>query len=186
MRKPILFALVVVSLALVTSGPAAAQVAPTPTDTPTDSSASNSSSERIDSQTVIVSSRVETVNNTTTAYITLSSSAVQTVTLTDAGAFLKGGEVPYRDVNLGKGETSTYAMPVTRSNGYVGLSISTEETRIYSEIIQRPSGSSGSSPFGQTGPTAGWLGGVSVVMAMTALAAIQVKRKNPEKPEDMT
>jgi hypothetical protein len=184
MRKPFFAVLLVVSLALVGSTPAVAQSA---NQTTSPQPTAQTGPERIDNQTVIVSSTTRTVNNSTTAVITLRSSAVQTVTLSDSGRFLKGGAVPTRDVNLGRGETTTIEMPVTRANGFVAVGISTEQTDLYAEVLQRPGQqSSGVDALKVLTSLQAWFAGAAVALSWFGLAAYTVMRRSGQAPEVAT
>ncbi|WP_324664173.1 hypothetical protein [Haloarcula sediminis] len=184
MRHASFAVLLVVSLALVGSTPAAAQSA---TQTPSPQPTAQTGPERIDNQTVIVSSNVRTDNNSTTAVITLRSTAVQTATLSDSGRFLKGGDVPTRSVNLGRGETTTVEMPVTRANGYVAVGISTENTDLYAEVLQRPSQESGGlDVLGALTSVQAWFAGAFVAFTWMGLAGYTVMRRYGNAPEVAT
>lgn len=117
-----------------------------------------------------------------TARITIHSEIRQSVTLTDAGKFSTGGEVARRTLDMRPGDTATVELPVTVVDGLVGVGISTNEL-LWAEVIEARN--TGSSPWEQTGPVAGWLGGASVFTVMMGIAAMKVKRKNPTAPEAM-
>ncbi|MDS0279377.1 hypothetical protein NDI85_16370 [Halomicroarcula sp. S1AR25-4] len=184
MRVPFFAALLVVSLALAGSAPAVAQTAnqtvptgPQPTATnATDATAT----ERIDGQTVIVESRY--VENASVALITLRSESVQTVTLSDAGRFQEGGKIPVRAIALRSGETATVEIPVTEQDGYVGVAISTENTPLYAEIVQQPSGG-GLDILRALGSLQAWIAGLTVAFVWMIVAGWNVLRGEDSRPE---
>lgn len=187
MKPVFLAALLVASLALVGSAPAVAQAANSPqptaplgngTDTP--ESSYREQTERIDGQTVIVESRY--VPNASVAFITIRSESVQTVSLSDAGRFQQGGKVPVRTVALRSGETTTVELPVTEQDGYVGVAISTENTPLYAEIIQQPSGG-GLDILRALGSLQAWIAGLTVAFVWMVVAGWNVLRGEDSRPE---
>ena len=185
MRYPLFAALVVLSLVLVASAPAAAQSVGTPTaSTPTGPQPTANDTEAIDNQTTIISSRLETENNQTTAYITLRSDIVQTVTLSDATAFRAGGEVPVRTIVLGAGETATVEIPIRYGEGWVGVSISTENTALYAEVLQRSGGTSGGlDALRAVAPLTAWILGILIAFVWMTIAGWSVLRSEDKRPE---
>ncbi|GGN92792.1 hypothetical protein [Haloarcula pellucida] len=189
MKPVFLAALLVASLALVGSAPAVAQAAnqssPQPTapvtnTTDTPDRSDTTQTERIDGQTVIVESRY--VPNASVALITLRSESVQTVTLSDAGRFQQGGKVPVRSVALRGGETTTVELPVTEQDGYVGVAISTENTPLYAEIVQQPSGG-GLEILRALGSLQAWIAGLTVAFVWMIVAGWNVLRGEDSRPE---
>ncbi|MBX0325581.1 hypothetical protein EGH21_21385 [Halomicroarcula sp. F13] len=187
MRFPFFAALLVVSLVLAGSAPAVAQAGNSPqptapltntTDTPGSSDATKT--ERIDGQTVIVDSEYRA--NKSVALITLRSSAGQAVTLSDAGRFQQGGKVPVRTVAIAAGETTTVELPVTEQDGYVGVAISTENTPLYAEIIQQPSGG-GLDILRALGSLQAWIAGLTVAFVWMVVAGWNVLRGEDSRPE---
>lgn len=187
MRFPLLASLLVLSLALAGSGTAVAQSADASTaSTPTGPQpTAQNGTETIDNQTTIVASRLETENNQTTAYITLRSDIVQTVALADGTAARAGGEVPARTVVLGAGETATIELPIRRGGGWVGVSISTENTLLYSEVLQRASGSSsgGLDALRAVAPLTAWILGILIAFVWMTIAGWSVLRGEEARPE---
>ena len=59
---------------------------------------------------------------------------------------------------LGSGDTATVELPIRRGGGWVGVSISTANTPLYAEVIQRGSGSGG--------------GGLDVIDALSSMQAL--------------
>jgi len=117
---------VVLALASVT-----APVAAAPADTPANSTAQRPA-ERIGPNTLLISSSYDEQNGT--ASVVIESERPQTITVSDAGAFSKGGEIPRRITVFGSGERRTIELPATKINGKIGLAISTDET-LYAEVI---------------------------------------------------
>jgi len=144
----------------------------TPTDT-----------RRIDSQTVIVESEYRA--NESMALITLRSRAAQTVTFTDAGRFRQGGQVPVQVEVLRPGETATFEVPVTEVDGWAGVAISTERTRLYSEIVKRPSGG-GLDILKALSSLQAWFAGVTVAFTWMIIAGYNVLRREDGSPRVAT
>jgi len=89
--------------------------------------------ERIEQGFTLVNSSYSA--DTGTAELTLRTDSTRAVTLTDAGAFYKGGEMTRRTVILESG-THTVELPVTKTpGGSVGVTIATSET-LYAEPIK--------------------------------------------------
>lgn len=155
----------------------------TPTGTPTarpQPTAQNETTERIDANTVLVDSRYQP--NESVAFITIRSEASQAITLVDAGSFLEGGKPPSRTVAVHGGLTTTIKLPVTERDGYVGVSISTEETPVYAEILERPT--DGGLEILRTLSTLGaWGAGILVAFVWMVLAGISVMRGEDSRPE---
>jgi ABC-type Fe3+-hydroxamate transport system substrate-binding protein len=100
-------------------------------ETPQNNTTSDSTGEQIQDGLTLVSSSYDGNGSAT---VTLRAETYETVTITDAGAFASGGEIPRRVVVLDPGET-TVEMPVTESgSGLVGVTIGTNET-LYAEPI---------------------------------------------------
>jgi len=132
----LLTALVVVSLA--TGGAVAQESNTTNASAP---AADTGDYEQIDNATYLVGSSVDL--DTETASITLYSEIPQEVTISDAGAFVEGGEVPQRTVYLKPGEKTTVEMPITVADQqlgqqYAGVSITTAKT-LYAEPLETSS-----------------------------------------------
>jgi hypothetical protein len=91
--------------------------------------------ERIDNQTVLLSSSYDSENGSAT--IVLRSEIPQKVTVADGGGFIEGGEVTTRSVYVDAEEPTRIEIPVTEtSSGWVGVSISTTST-LYSEPLTK-------------------------------------------------
>ncbi|MHB9288121.1 hypothetical protein ACKVMT_13910 [Halobacteriales archaeon Cl-PHB] len=91
--------------------------------------------ERIDENTVLLASSYDP--QTGEATVSLRSSTLQQITLSDAGAFIEGGVVQQRSVTAKPGETLRVSMPVTKANEYVGVTVATRST-VYAEPIEVP------------------------------------------------
>jgi len=198
MRFLILFTLAVVSLAAVT--PAGA----TPTATAGNNSttldnvtteltnpeptAQGSESEptdttRIDQNTVLVDSEYRA--NESVALLTIRSKTVQTLTFSDGGQFRQGGKVPVTVEPFRAGETATIEVPVTEVDGWVGVAISTENTRLYSEIIKQPS-AGGLDILRALSSLQAWLAGVLVAFTWMVIAGWNVLRREDGSPRVAT
>lgn len=175
-RRALLAALLAVAaIAVVPVGTVAAQNA-TATDTP-----DASRSERIDQNTRLVSAEYNA--DTGEAVITLESDSLQDVVITDAGDFMAGGVVDQRTVQFRPDERATIRMPVTKHEGYVGISITTRTGTLYA--VPMKARGTGTNPFSQVAPTLAWLGGAGTVMTMTGYAAVRTRRSDPDEPEPM-
>ncbi len=140
-----LLALLVVSLGCVSAPTAAQSAGNLPAETPGPQPTANATdTTRIDGQTEIVGS--EYLPDEGIARITLRSSAVQTVTISDAGRFQEGGKIPVRTVAMRSDDTATVEIPVTEKDGYVGVAISTANTPLYAEIVNGPPVAGSKSP----------------------------------------
>jgi len=181
MRSIFFVALLVVSLGCV-SAPAVAQSAGNlPAETPGPQPTANATeTTRIDGQTEIVGS--EYLPDEGIARITLRSSAVQTVTISDAGRFQEGGKIPVRTVALRSDDTATVEIPVTEKDGYVGVAISTENTPLYAEIVQQPSGD-GLDILRALSSLQAWLAGAGVAFIWMIIAGYNVIRSENGRPE---
>ncbi|MBX0304739.1 hypothetical protein [Haloarcula salinisoli] len=185
MRFPLFALLLVVSATLVGSTPAVAQSANQADASPQPTAASTT--ERIDNQTTIVESRIVTEGNRSVVRLTLRSESAQAISISDASRFRQGGEVPVRTVVMKAGETATYEIPINSSSGYVALSISTEQTPLYAEILQRPaSESSGLDVLRALTSIQAWFAGAFVAFTWVGLAAYTVVRRTGQAPEVAT
>jgi len=82
--------------------------------------------ERIDNSTVVLDSSYS--SRTGRATLTIRSERLQTVTLSDAGGFLSGGEIAQNSVILKAGSTQDITVDATKVDGYVGVSVATPTT----------------------------------------------------------
>jgi len=123
---------VLVGLGLVTAS-ATAQELPGDQPTPTPTPNGTDSGERIQTGLELLSSEYDGEGSATLKFRV--TGAPVAVTITDAGAFQRGGEIDRRTVVLDEG-THTVEMPVTESpNGLVGVTIGTNEV-LYAEPIK--------------------------------------------------
>lgn len=103
------------------------------TDTPTRNvTAYDGPGERVDGGLVLLESSYE--NSTGQVSLTFEASEPTAVTLVDAGGFQEGGVLHQRHFIVDPGE-STYQFPVTKIDGWVGVSITTDEV-VYAEPIR--------------------------------------------------
>jgi len=156
-----------------TAVPSPSPIAHSPQSTPTDTT-------RIDSQTVIVDSEYR--DNESMALLTIRSRAAQTVTFTDAGRFRQGGQVPVQVEVLRPGETATFEVPVTEVDGWAGVAISTERTRLYSEIVKQPSGG-GLDILKTLSSLQAWAAGAAIAFVWMVVAGYNVMRREDGRPE---
>ncbi|RLM96221.1 hypothetical protein [Haloarcula sp. Atlit-7R] len=181
MRSIFFVALLVVSLGCVSAPTAAQSAGNLPAETPGPQPIANATeTTRIDGQTEIIGS--EYLPDEGIARITLRSSAVQTVTISDAGRFQKGGKIPVRTVAMRSDDTATVEIPVTEKDGYVGVAISTANTPLYAEIVQQPSGG-GLDILRALSSLQAWLAGATVAFIWMIIAGYNVIRGENGRPE---
>ena len=82
--------------------------------------------ERIDNNTVIVDKEYRPEEGR--AILTIRSSERQTITLSDAGGFIEGGEIAQNTVRVDANSTQEIGVSVTKVQGFVGVSVATEGT----------------------------------------------------------
>lgn len=124
--------------------------------------------ERIDRNTVILESDYSEKSGVAT--VTLESDRVQRVTLSDAGAFVTGGQVNQKTTVLKPDEPTTVRLDVTEVDGRVGVSISTSKT-LYAHIIEVPNYLFYSDPGWGTVRIVGFGSGFGVLFALGAEVA---------------
>ena len=181
MRAIFFVALLVVSLGCISAPTAAQSAGNLPAETPGPQPTANATdTTRIDGQTEIVGS--EYLPEEGIARITLRSSGVQTVTISDAGRFQEGGKIPVRTVAMRSDDTATIEIPVTEKDGYVGVAISTANTPLYAEIVQRPSGG-GLDILRALSSLQAWLAGATVAFIWMIVAGYNVIRGENGRPE---
>jgi len=181
MKRILSVALVLLVVASFGVGSAAAQPE-IPTHTPSPDAGQNQTHERIDNATVLVSSSFD--NGTAT--VVIESEIPQEIVLSDAGDFVQGGEVDQRTVFLEPGERARISMPVTKTNGFAGLSISTQET-LYAVPLENESTTEQVSWFQsestwRTVQTAA-VGGASGVLVVALLLAYRLRDGGKERTE---
>jgi len=156
--------LAVLALGLVASSPAAAQ----------NQSANGSlpeTAEQIDRDTTLISAEYDEESGE--AVVTLESNTLQDITLSDAGAFVAGGEVRQRTVTVRPDERVTIRMPVTKTDGYTGVSIATRQT-LYAVPIETSADMFSGSATWETAQAAAVGGGVGV-LALTGVIAWRMR-----------
>ena len=136
--------------------------------------------ERIDPNTVIVDAEYRA--NESVALITIRSRSSQTITLSDGGQFRQGGKVPVTVEPFRAGETATIEVSVTEVDGMVGVAISTENTRLYSEIIEDNTGG-GLDILRTLSSVQAWLAGAAIAFVWMAVAGWSVMRREGGRPE---
>jgi hypothetical protein len=82
--------------------------------------------ERIDQNTVVLDRKY--IVETGRAVLTIRSDTLQSITLTDGGAFIEGGEIAQNSVTLRPGETANVSVSATKVQGFVGASVATQQT----------------------------------------------------------
>lgn len=196
MRYFSLITLVVLAVSLVATAPigvvatetpspsptATTSLQPTVTDTP-GSTPNATDIERIDENTVIVASEWD--EDAGVARITVQSKTTQTVTFSDAGKFVQGGKVPVTATAIRAGTTTTVEVPVTEVDGRVGVAISTDDTALYSEILEQPSGD-GLGILEAVSTIQAWLGGATIAFVWMVIAGWSVIRREGGRPEVAT
>lgn len=125
-RSACIAALAAVLLLIGTAAPVAAQSVEISAENETTPAGNAPETVRIDSQTTLLDSGFN--SETGMAYVKIRSDTLQQITITDAGAFLQGGEIPRRSVMVKPGETTTIKIPATKVRGFVAVSVATPET----------------------------------------------------------
>jgi hypothetical protein len=160
-----LFAAALATHALI--GTAAAQATETPTEP-----AGSPAGEQIDNATVLVSSSYD--GSTGEATVKIRSEKLQEITVSDAGAFISGGQVAQRTVLVEPGETAKITLPATEAEGYVGVSIATSQT-LYAEPIHSSGGLSPPNDSGLAGLFSG------IVLMFLSVIGYHTYRKRKTK-----
>lgn len=168
-------ALLLLVLATPVAGATVNQEAPVPTTSTT--TENEPSGERIDSELVLVSKDYDGSGSVTLVFESDSSKAV---TLSDAGAFVDGGEVAQRTLVLDPGRNTVEFGVSQTENGYAGVSIGTKE-RLYAVPLKTQT-TLIEGPFARgdvyTAGAAGLLAGLGV----TALIAYRTKNETGGEP----
>lgn len=94
------------------------------------------------------------------------------------------GTFAIRQYDLSPGKT-TVSIPARKFNGVAMVTLTTRQCIAAGSCPYLQAGGGSPSPYERTGSTAGWLGGATVAMIMTGLAAYRIKNRNPSKPEEM-
>jgi hypothetical protein len=176
-RKIALCVVLALVLAAVAGVPAAAaQDGPQPMTTAEgNSTADQRQGSQIDPDLRLVSTSYDGAG---TATLVFETDTAKAVTLADAGGFMDGGHINRRTFVLDGEGTHTVEFQVTESEqGYVGVSIATEEV-LYAEVIAEPT----VSPFSGASGTTGWMGGASIVLISFVAAGVYVRRKEGGEP----
>lgn len=144
--------------------PAAAQETATPTAA---GNATGATGETIDQNTVLLNSSYDGAKGTVS--VTIRSETLQQITVTDAGAFMEGGEIARRTVTVRPDQPTTIEIPATEYQGSVGVSIATAST-LYAEPIEvRDAWFQGDSTWTDT-QAAGAGSALGVLLVVAALA----------------
>lgn len=128
-------------------------------------------SEIIDENTRLISAEFDEESGE--AVVTIESDALQDIVISDAGAFVQGGEVRQRTVTAKPGERTTIRMPVTKVDGYTGVSIATRQT-LYAVPIKTSADMFSGSATWETAQTAA-VGGAVGVLAITGVLAYRLR-----------
>jgi len=166
MRKYILTGIVAIALVSVLI-PAATSPAVAQSDNSTEEP---SDTEIIDENTRLVSAEYDEEDGE--AVVTIESATPQAITVTDAGAFIQGGEVRQRTVTVTPGR-STIRMAVTKVDGYTGVSIATRQT-LYAVPIETSADVFAGSATWET-VQAGAVGGAFGVIALAGVIAWRMR-----------
>ena len=179
-KRLTLLVVAVVVLAVFGATGAVAQEVPDPTNTTTTTTTTTPDGERIDNSTRLLNSSYDA--ETGEVSITLHSDTLQTIVLSDAGAFVEGGVVEQRSVTVRPDETITVTMPATRTErGYVGVSISTRGT-LYAEPIEAQTDFFDGQSTWQTVQTAA-VGGAFGVLVVTGIIAYRLRKGGSHRVE---
>lgn len=115
-----------------------------------------------------------------TAVLTIESDRPQSVTLTDAGGFVDGGQVDRSTQRLFEG-TNTVRVPVTEADGFAGVSIETNEV-LYAIPLEHSSTMLGG-PWSATDAQLAGLGAALSVSFVSLFLAIQAITGRADEPE---
>lgn len=129
----------------------------------TAANATAETTERIDANTQLVDARFHP--DTGKAWVTIRSDILQEITVTDAGAFMEGGEIARRSVTVRPGEETTISIPATKYRNFVGVSIATRET-LFAVPIEIPTSWFEGDPTWDTVKIAGAGAVVGVLLAL--------------------
>lgn len=125
MKRFFIFALTaVVATLLLISPPASAAVAPKGSVNISTADDACSEPEPIDNDTVLCSAKL--VDGT--AVLVVDSSTTQRITLSDAGAFIAGGEVTRTHWTVTPDQPMTLRIDVTQTDGFAGVAVDTRST----------------------------------------------------------
>lgn len=164
MTRRLLLAMAALAAALLLIGSAAPVAAQSNGTAPNGTAATT---ERIDANTVLVESGYDP--DTGMASVTIRSDTLQQIVVTDAGAFMEGGEIARREAMVKPGETTTIKIPATETRGFVGVSISTPQT-LYAVPLEVGTGSifDGEASWGtvRLAGAAGFFGGLIAVVGL--------------------
>jgi hypothetical protein len=130
----------------------------------------------IDGQTRILNESYNADAGTVT--LVIESDGPQRITVSDGGFLADGksGHIPTKSVR-GSGK-HTITVAVTEVDGMIAVGITTQASN-YGHVIEPKR----TSIWERTNSRDGWLGGVSVTIAMGFVAAYRVKNNDPEEPE---
>jgi hypothetical protein len=163
--RSLLTALVVVSFFPIGTGVVIAQDDPIPTP----AAEENQTHERIDEHTRLISAEL----SDGTATIVIESDIRQRITLSDAGTFKEGGVVRQRSEVISPGERVEISMPVTKVDGFAGVSIKSRET-LYAVPLKSEVDFFDSESTWQTVQVAA-LGGASGVLVVAIILAWRLR-----------
>ncbi|WP_324758176.1 hypothetical protein [Haloarcula montana] len=114
-----------------------------------------------------------------TVSLVIESDGPQRITVSDGGFLADGksGHIPTQSVR-GSGK-HTITVSVTQVDGMIAVGITTQASN-YGHVIEPKR----TSIWERTNSRDGWLGGVSVTIAMGFVAAYRVKNNDPDSPEE--
>jgi hypothetical protein len=133
----LVFAALGIGLAMIAASSADAQELPEPQSdggNVTNSEAQGAPCERIDDNTRICGSDFD--EDRGVAWVVIESDVPQTVVVSDAGSFMKGGQVPQTRTRLTPDERVNISVPYQRYEGVLALSVSTRGT-LWAEIVDK-------------------------------------------------
>jgi len=135
----LVFAALGIGLAMIAASSADAQELPDGSQSDggnnvTNSGAQDAPCERIDEDTRICGSDYD--EDRGVAWVVIESDAPQTIVVSDAGSFMKGGQVPQTRTRLTPDERVNISVPYQRYEGVLALSVSTRGT-LWAEIVDK-------------------------------------------------
>lgn len=181
MRYFLLFLAAVAALALATGGVAAAE-----NETVANESTDPGFEERVDSQLVLLGWQYNAETDTFTLEMENEGDRPATITITESTQQEAGSaQISILNERILPGET-TLTVPVTPQAGEAAVILTTSESleqgtgTVVSTGIYQPG------PWTQTSPTAGWAGGITIMLGMTVLAGVKKMREEHDAPEQVT
>jgi hypothetical protein len=187
MRWLLLFAVVAVVVVSVVTGVVVGAETPEPTEADFNETVADAADrfkggdcpepEPIDSKTALCSAELKDGK----AVLVFKSDRLQRIQLTDAGMFMKGGEVPQTRVTLRPDEVQTVRWSVTEHRGFAGVSVNTRET-LYAIPLDEPTTLVGG-PWSENDVQIAALSGAASIGVASIVIVFRAVTGRAEKPK---